>query len=101
MRGSILFRPMTQKENVYAAQRLKLQKVANKLAFQIIRLSLHGRKTLDLTEEGFSQKTLEVAHEAEAVPHTQGRERILRKDMQAREQIITRRPLRHLAKHTV
>ena len=88
MRSRLSFRPVTQKEDVYPAQRLKLQKIERKRAFQIISVGLHRREALDLFEEGFSEQTLEVAHETEAVLHAHRRERVLRKDVQASEQII-------------
>jgi hypothetical protein len=83
VRGGAGLGPVSQKEDVEAAELGEARHVAVDLRLQIAGVGAEGREALHLPEEVETQQPLEITHEAEAVVGAQRRQRVLGEDVQA------------------
>src|ERR687883_1453765 len=101
MRCLVWLRPVPQKEDVNPSERFQLLYVARQPFLKIVGIRLHGSEALYLAEKIWSEQPLEVAHKTEAVIHAHRRERVLREDVKAGEQIVYLAPLCLFADETM
>src|SRR5437016_7251696 len=88
MRGGVPFRAETEKEDVDFSARFELFQITNQFAFQVFGVGTHGGEAFHLAEKVRTQKTFEVAQEAEAVFHAQRRQRVLREGVKTTQEMI-------------
>src|SRR4029453_4214852 len=77
-----------KKKNIDAPQRFEFFNIGFQLAFKIVCVSLHRRKTLDLLEKAATKQPFEIANETQTVIHSHRRQSVLSENVNTTEQVI-------------